>query len=103
MIGVGQTSTKTEMACRHCGEIYYWPAFMDRLQKARDLAGRPFHIHSAHRCSLHNARIGGAPLSQHLKLAADIGLAGHIQQAALPSLPSGGLYRLRILHIIFTH
>ena len=69
--------SKAEMACRHCGEVYHWPVFMDRLQKARDLAGRPFHIHSAHRCSLHNARIGGAPLSQHLRLAADIGLAGH--------------------------
>jgi len=66
-----------EMACSHCGEVYQWPEFMDRLQYARALATRPFRIHSAHRCSLHNARIGGAPLSQHLKLAVDIGLAGH--------------------------
>ena len=69
--------TSAEMACRHCGEIYFWPDFMDRLQRARTLVAQPFYIHSAHRCSLHNARIGGAPLSQHLKLAADIGLAGH--------------------------
>ncbi len=69
--------SQAEMACRHCGEVYYWPEFMRRLQKARRLAAKPFHIHSAHRCALHNARIGGAPLSQHLKLAADIGLSGH--------------------------
>ena len=69
--------TSFEMSCRHCGEIYHWPEFMDKLQQARDLVGSAFYIHSAHRCSLHNARIGGAPLSQHLKLAADIGLHGH--------------------------
>ncbi len=72
--------SSSEMACRHCGEIYYWPEFMDRLQKARNLAGRAFHIHSAHRCSLYNAMIGGAPLSQHLKLAADISTKNHDRQ-----------------------
>ncbi|PHS40898.1 MAG: peptidase M15 [Robiginitomaculum sp.] len=66
-----------EMACRHCGQTYVWPEFMDRLQQARKTVGRPFQIFSAHRCALHNARVGGAPLSQHLKLAVDIGLYGH--------------------------
>ncbi len=66
-----------EFACRHCGELYIWPEFLDRLTVARKRIGKPFHILSGHRCSLHNARIGGAPLSQHLKLAADISLIGH--------------------------
>jgi len=66
-----------EFACRHCGELYIWPEFLDRLTAARKRIGKPFHILSGHRCSLHNARIGGAPLSQHLKLAADISLIGH--------------------------
>lgn len=66
-----------EMSCRHCGEHYVWPAFMDVLQTARDAIGRPLHILSAHRCSLHNARVGGAPLSQHLKLATDIATHNH--------------------------
>ncbi len=69
--------TSSEMACRHCGEIYYWPEFMDCLQRARNLATKPFRINSAHRCSYHNARVGGAPLSQHLKLAVDISLTEH--------------------------
>lgn len=69
--------TRAEMSCRHCGEYFTWPDFMDRLQTARTQVGRSFHILSAHRCSLHNARIGGAPLSQHLRLAADISLRGH--------------------------
>jgi len=50
---------------------------MNCLQMARSETGRPFVLISAHRCSLHNARVGGAPLSQHLKLAADISLQGH--------------------------
>ena len=66
-----------EFACRHCGEIYVWPEFLDRLTQARKHIGRPFHILSGHRCSLHNARIGGAPLSPHLTLAADISLFEH--------------------------
>ncbi|PHR61365.1 MAG: hypothetical protein COA43_03180 [Robiginitomaculum sp.] len=69
--------TPSEMACPHCGEIYDWPEFMTRLQAARDRNGNPFVINSAHRCGLHNARVGGAPLSQHLKLAVDISLKGH--------------------------
>ena len=75
--------TKAEMSCRHCGEYFYWPEFMEKLQTARLRVGRPFHILSAHRCSLHNARIGGAPLSEHLRLAADISLHGHDRRALL--------------------
>ncbi len=95
--------TRSEMACYHCGEIYHWPAFMDALQNARDLSGRPFRIHSAHRCSLHNARVGGAPLSQHLKLAVDVGLKGHdprrLYQACQAAGFSGFGSYLTFLHI----
>lgn len=73
--------SRAEMACRCCGQGYYWPEFMARLQMARDLIGAPLKINSAHRCGLHNARVGGAPLSQHLKLAADMSLAGHDRHA----------------------
>ncbi len=69
--------TIAELSCNHCGESYIWPEFLDALQAARWRVGRAFHILSAHRCSLHNARIGGAPLSQHLRLACDIALAEH--------------------------
>lgn len=82
--------TPEEMACRHCGQGYYWPDFMDCLEGARLSVGRSFHILSAHRCSLHNARIGGAPLSQHLHLAADIALAGHDRAALLAACRAAG-------------
>ena len=82
--------TSREMSCRHCGELYLWPDFMHRLQAARDSAGRPFIILSAHRCSLHNARVGGAPLSAHLRMAADIALDGHHKGQLLQACRQAG-------------
>lgn len=79
-----------EMGCRHCGQTYHWPEFMDALQMARDQIGRPLHILSAHRCSLHNARVGGAPKSQHLQLAVDIALHGHDPGALHAALANAG-------------
>jgi len=63
---------------------------MDALQAARDRVGRPFHILSAHRCTLHNARVGGAPHSQHLRLAVDIALRGHDPTALHAALKHTG-------------
>jgi len=63
---------------------------MDRLQAARDEVGRPFQILSAHRCAWHNARVGGAPLSQHLKLAVDIRASGHNRQALFKACRDAG-------------
>ena len=79
-----------EMACRHCGEGYHWPRFMDALQDARTRVGRPFRILSAHRCGLHNARVGGAPRSQHLRLAVDIALHGHDRHGLQSALSRAG-------------
>lgn len=69
--------SREEFACADCGQNYYWPLFMDKLQAARISVGRPFIILSGHRCGLHNARVGGAPLSQHLRLAVDISTHEH--------------------------
>ena len=44
---------------------------MDCLQRLRDGWGKPVRLTSAHRCAEHNRRVGGAPHSQHLKLAFD--------------------------------
>jgi len=95
--------SETEMACRHCGEGYDWPEFMDCLQAARRQVSRPFTILSAHRCGLHNARIGGAPLSQHLRLAADISTHGHDRGLLLTACHQAGFrgfgYYQTFLHI----
>jgi len=87
-----------EMACRHCGDQYHWPAFLDRLQAARMAVGRPFRILSAHRCALHNARVGGAPLSQHLRLAVDISVVGHERAVLLAACRTAGFTGFGFYH-----
>lgn len=54
----------------------------------RELNGnKPLVVNSGHRSRLHNAAVGGAPLSQHKKMAVDISLNGHdpkqLRQAAI--------------------
>lgn len=72
-----------ELACKcggtYCrGEYFHDEAFLDNLETLRALAGRPLKLTSARRCERHNAKVGGASRSQHkLRIAGDIGLAGH--------------------------
>ncbi|MDE2182897.1 MAG: hypothetical protein KGJ78_07740 [Alphaproteobacteria bacterium] len=67
----------SELACPCCGEVCFWPPALDSLEALRRRLGAALRITSGHRCALHNARVGGAPLSQHKRLAFDIALAGH--------------------------
>lgn len=74
-----------ELACdchRHCsGHYYHDPAFLDALEALRTIVG-PLKINSAHRCPHHNAEVGGARASMHMrKIAADIALSGHNRKA----------------------
>ena len=64
--------TKVEMACPCCGEMYIVPQVMDMLQTTRHILGFPVYVNSAHRCRLHNIRVGGVPFSQHRLIAIDI-------------------------------
>lgn len=99
-----------EVACRcahdgrYCaGELYWDPAFFDALQALRDDLGRSVRLNSAHRCDLRNAAVGGAPLSQHKAMAADIDLDGHhpgrlYRAAVAAGFTSFGFYRT-FLHV----
>ncbi len=79
------------LACPCCGEFYLDPDAMDRLQHARDILARPMRINSGHRCPIHNARVGGAPMSRHkLQIAFDISLAGHDPRALLDACREAG-------------
>jgi len=66
-----------EISCRHCGEICIWPEALDAIERLRMAMAAPLVVNSGHRCALHNARVGGAPLSMHKRLAFDIALNGH--------------------------
>lgn len=71
-----------ELACRcngrFCaGEYWHDPGFLDAMSALRLALGGPVRVNSGHRCALWNAHVGGAPLSQHKKIAVDVALAGH--------------------------
>ena len=78
------------IACPCCGEVYVWPEALDALERLHAALASPLAINSGHRCALHNARVGGAPLSLHKKLAFDIALAGHDRAALLAAARGAG-------------
>jgi len=62
-----------EFICPCCGQCDMNEEFLKRLDKAREIAGVPFHINSGYRCKEHNKSVGGSPNSSHLKgLAVDV-------------------------------
>lgn len=71
------------LACPCCGEFWFDPHSMDLIQAARDELGAPMRINSGHRCAIHNARVGGAPLSEHKRIAFDISTQGYDRHTVL--------------------
>jgi hypothetical protein len=69
--------TPRELACHCCGEMCVWPKALDAIEALRRAMAAPLTVNSGHRCALHNARVGGAPLSLHKQLAFDVVLQSH--------------------------
>ena len=66
-----------EIASKGDGSILIDEEALDKLEYARQLMGQPLVILSAYRDPIHNAKVGGAPLSQHkFGKAFDIRIAG---------------------------
>lgn len=58
--------TEEELQCKcGCG-MGVEDALVNRLDRARHLAGIPFVISSGARCSIHNKNVGGSPNSSHM-------------------------------------
>jgi uncharacterized protein YcbK (DUF882 family) len=67
------------------------PDALDTLTAAREIVGRPFRILSAYRDPIHNAKVGGAPLSRHkYGDAFDIALTGHDRDELLEACKTAG-------------
>jgi zinc D-Ala-D-Ala carboxypeptidase len=97
----------TELACncrRYCqGEYYHDPAFLDALEAMRAILG-PLKINSAHRCKGHNAAVGGARASMHMRaIAADIAIGSHDRKALAQAAVKAGFrgigYGRTFLHV----
>ena len=82
--------TLQETACACCGEMCIIPASMDALQRLRNAWGKPIRLTSAHRCTRHNAAVGGAKASQHLGLAFDCACPASEQQAFVRAAKAAG-------------
>lgn len=80
-----------EIASKGDGSILVVPAALDALQAARTAVARPFRILSAYRDPIHNALVGGAPMSEHKAgVAFDIATAGHDRGELLAACRSAG-------------
>ncbi len=55
----------SEFACKCCGENKMQQSTIDRLIKAREIAGIPFIINSGYRCEKRNAEVGGKSEGAH--------------------------------------
>jgi zinc D-Ala-D-Ala carboxypeptidase len=68
--------TKEEVTCKcGCGML---PTanFMKKLERLRDVYGKPMTVTSAARCVAHNAKVGGAPSSKHVEgIAIDVSVS----------------------------
>lgn len=56
----------SELQCRCCGFVNVEQEALEKLQAFREIIGVPFAPLSASRCPRHNAKVGGAPKSQHI-------------------------------------
>lgn len=54
-----------EIACKGDGSLLVNGDALARLDILRKLIGKPLYINSAYRSPLHNARVGGSPMSEH--------------------------------------
>lgn len=79
----------SELICKcGCGRFIYNAPALRCLQRLRDYAGVSLTVVSGTRCEAHNAAVGGAPASFHMKgMAFDVkygNLTGHeLREAAL--------------------
>lgn len=55
-----------EFACKHCGVSQMNPQTVEKLNKAREIAGVPFAITSGYRCKAHNDAVGGKSEGAHV-------------------------------------
>ena len=63
----------SEFSCPCCGDNKMNPSSMERIDKAREIAGVHFVINSAKRCDKHNRDVGGEDDGAHeLGFAFDI-------------------------------
>jgi hypothetical protein len=73
--------TPRELASKGDGSLLVDHDAISKLERMREILGKPLIITSAYRDPLHNARVGGAPMSMHrFGRAFDIASQGRVRQ-----------------------
>ena len=93
-----------EMACKGTGKLVVEPRLLDYIDLFRLRFGGPLTVLSAFRSPYHNAFVGGAPFSSHLKaVAVDLSIVGQdkkqMEQLAKEIGFTGFGYYRTFLHI----
>jgi zinc D-Ala-D-Ala carboxypeptidase len=69
--------SKSELACRHCGQLKVEKRLLNALEELRNLGGKPIVVHDGYRCVNHNQEVGGVTDSEHTRgMAADVDIPG---------------------------
>jgi uncharacterized protein YcbK (DUF882 family) len=100
--------SKSELACRCCGQLKIEAGLIAALEQLRTLAGKEIIVHDGYRCAAHNQVVGGVTDSEHTRgLAADVVVPGlslqEMYELALqvPTFLNGGIgvYDGGFLHV----
>lgn len=76
--GYSKNFLPKELASKGNGSVFITKEALTKLQRVRDLYGKPIIINSAYRDPIHNVNVGGSPNSQHVKgQAFDIHIPNH--------------------------
>lgn len=94
--------TPKELACRHCGELYWHTPTFNALQRLRDRRNRPVNCNSCHRCRVWNYAVEGAPRSAHLWMASDIAIGSNDPVELLEDMQAVG-FKSFGLYLTFIH
>lgn len=79
-----------EIACKHCGEMFYDIESMAALERLRTAWGKPIIINSGHRCAAHNKASNGVADSMHLRVAFDCACPAKDQAAFVKAARAAG-------------
>lgn len=81
--------------CSRCSTVLLDDTLVDILQKIRDHFGVAVNVNSGYRCEPHNAEVGGATGSHHMKgMAADIWVEGVAPKEVAKYAESIGVKRI---------
>ena len=93
-----------ELASKGDGSLLANHPAIQKLEALRRLLGKPVIINSAYRDPIHNARVGGAPMSRHKKGDAfDIALKSQSKQQLIQFAKQAGFTGFGINYRSFVH